>query len=207
MARKVLASLQPQYISVDRNAAKPNERLRADKCELLTIEMDKIMPPHRPYPARISDYVFVLWGDKFEEAEATIFATELRRAGLCVKLIGLAGRRATGVHGMVLLSDLTLGEAMPLASQAICIILPCSAAIAARIEDDPRILGFFEQANHNAAYFVLKQADSIEKLFVAKHAIPVERITTYFSNDDLTEFARYIAGILSDPVRERQILD
>jgi len=156
------------------------------------------MAAHRPSSAKNSDYVFILWGDKFEEAEAAIFATELRRTGLCVKLIGLAGQRSTGVHGLVLLSDMTLGEALPLAHKAICVVIPCNAATAKRIENDPRILDFFQQANLNGAQFIMKQVDAIAEPFAAKLLIPTDSIMTYAEDDELTGFARHIAGVLLD---------
>jgi hypothetical protein len=157
------------------------------------------MPPHRPHLSRIPGYVFVLWGDRFEEAEAAIFATELRRAGFPVKLIGLTGEWSTGVHGLALLSDMTLGEAMPLAPKATCIVLPCSVATAKRLQNDPRVLVFLEQANLNNAHFVIKQLDIMEKSFVAKLTIPIDRIRAYIESDDLSEFARSIARTLFDP--------
>ena len=161
------------------------------------------MPAHRSHSAKVSDYVFILWGDKFEEAEAAIFATELRQTGLCVKLIGLAGQRSTGVHGLVLLSDLTLSEALPLAHKAICVVIPCNTATAKRIENDPRILDFFEQANLNRAQFVMKQFDKIAAPFAAKLSIPPQQIITYSEDDELTGFARHMAGMLLDAASAR----
>ena len=41
----------------------------------------------------ISDsHIFVLWGNGFDEAMTAIFVTELRRAGLRVKVVGLTQR-------------------------------------------------------------------------------------------------------------------
>jgi putative intracellular protease/amidase len=117
------------------------------------------MPNRHPHLTRRTGYVFILWADKFEEAEAAIFATELRRAGLPVKLIGLTGEWSAGIHGLALLSDLTLGEALPLASKELCVILPCHAATARRLENYPRVLDFFEQANLSGAQFVVKHRD------------------------------------------------
>ncbi len=62
---------------------------------------------------RTQDYVFVLWGDRFEEVAATIFVAELRQAGLRVKVVSLTRRRVNGGHGLALLPDLTLEEALP----------------------------------------------------------------------------------------------
>ncbi len=39
------------------------------------------------------NYVFVLWGEQFDELAAVVFVTELRDIGLCVKIVGLTLRR------------------------------------------------------------------------------------------------------------------
>ncbi len=104
------------------------------------------MPIQRSQPRKPSDYIFILWGDKFEETALVTFATTLRDAGLHVKFVGLTGQRSTGKHGVVLCSDLALGQALALAEQAIGVIIPCSAATLSRIENDPRVLDFFQRS-------------------------------------------------------------
>ena len=64
-----------------------------------------------------NDYIFVLWASEFEETTATIFVTELRQAGLPVKIVGLTRRISKGAHGLALVPDITLEQAIPLASQ------------------------------------------------------------------------------------------
>ena len=63
-------------------------------------------------------YVFVLWGKGFYEASATIFVTELRRAGLRVKVVGLTQRRTSGAFGLALVPDVTLDQILLAASHA-----------------------------------------------------------------------------------------
>ncbi|NJN98486.1 MAG: DJ-1/PfpI family protein [Anaerolineales bacterium] len=74
--------------------------------------------------ARHRDYVFVLWADQFEEAPATIFVTELREAGLRVKVVGATPAPISGLHGLALVPDLTLDQALTLLAQVICLIIP-----------------------------------------------------------------------------------
>ena len=50
-------------------------------------------------------YVFVLWGAQFDEAPATVFVSELRNAGINVKVVGLHGQHITGAHGISLKPD------------------------------------------------------------------------------------------------------
>jgi len=143
------------------------------------------------------DYVFVLWGDKFEEATATIFVTAFREAGLRVKVIGLTAQRMSGAHGLALVPDLTLDQALPLAANAICVILPYSSLGIKRLRNDPRIAEFFSRANSNNARFVFGQlADTnIEEIGILP-ANP-DNLLAYPDNEDLVEFARNLSGMLS----------
>ena len=100
---------------------------------------------------KANDYVFVLWGDKFEEAAATIFVTAFREAGIRVKVIGLTAQRISGAHGLALVPDLTLDQALRLASNAVCVILPYTSRGIKRLRNDPRIMEFFSLANSNNA--------------------------------------------------------
>lgn len=54
--------------------------------------------------------VAILLADGFEEVEAITPADYLRRAGLEVRLVGLAGRQVKGAHDVTVTADLTLRE-------------------------------------------------------------------------------------------------
>jgi len=103
---------------------------------------------------RTRQQVLVLWGQDFDEAPATLFITRLRAAGLPVKLVGVSGRYRRGVHGLALLADLTLDQALRLAPDACCIIVPCDQRPIQRMENDPRVRELLAQANANGALFV-----------------------------------------------------
>lgn len=139
------------------------------------------MPINTAQPADKAHYVFILWGEKFDEDVATLFTTEARRLGLCVKIIGLTGVQAAGGNGMIITADLTLGQAMPLADKAICVVIPCSPAILQRIEDDPRIPDFFQQANRNQARFVLSRAEAQQRSSL--HTLPINPAHLAFYDD------------------------
>ncbi len=149
------------------------------------------------HSARTTDYAFILWGEKFDEEVAIIFATELRHLGVCVKIVGLAGLQATGAHGLVMTSDLTLGHALPLADQAICVVVPCSASTLRRGEDDPRITEFFQAALANHAQFVVNHSDVIEQTSLKRWSTPTTRFLIYTEDDDLIALARGIAVSLA----------
>lgn len=55
--------------------------------------------------------VYILLGTGFEELEVIAPADILRRGGVEVKLVALAGTRVTGAHGMELTADGTLSQA------------------------------------------------------------------------------------------------
>ena len=95
--------------------------------------------------ARSLPTIFVLWGEHFDEAAAVIFITTLREAGLRVKIVGLSGSCVKGAHGLGLLADLTLDEALTLADQAICVVIPCTTQNFQRVKGDPRVGEFLER--------------------------------------------------------------
>ncbi len=149
--------------------------------------------------ARCHQYVFVLWGDKFEEATAAIFTTILRKAGLRVSLVGLGGQRAAGVHGLALCSDLTLDQALLLANKAICVGVPCRSLY--RLRNDPRISNLFHQAHKNNAKFIIGQVDESDVTYQDLFPASATEIATYPDDaEDLVRFACEIARSLQgDP--------
>ena len=106
---------------------------------------------------RSQPIVFVLWSHHFEEAPAVIFVSELRQAGLCVKVVSLQGRPMAGIHGLALVSDMTLGQALPLAGKASCVVMPCTTRQVTQLRSDPRLTDFFQQTAANHALFVIGQ--------------------------------------------------
>lgn len=95
--------------------------------------------------ARAQPTIFVLWGEHFDEAAAVLVVTTLRAAGLRVKIVGLGGRCVKGQHGLGLLADLTLDQALAQAEQALCVVIPCTPPIFQRARDDPRVGEFLEK--------------------------------------------------------------
>lgn len=145
--------------------------------------------------SKTNSYVFVLWGDYFEEATATIFVTELRKAGLRVKVVGLTRQRTKGAHGLALIPDLTLEQALPLATHTTCIILPCRLHLAQHLRNDPRLHDFFSLAHSNQAKVVTGQWNEID-LGERGVFLPAENVIIYPEGEDLVEFAREVASSL-----------
>lgn len=98
---------------------------------------------------------FVLWGEQCDEAAAALFITNLRAAGLRVWVVGVSGKRLTGAHGLGLLTDLALDQAIALAPAAICLILPCDSERLARLLNDPRLVTLLQVGAAQQAQFLL----------------------------------------------------
>lgn len=112
---------------------------------------------------RIQPTVFVLWGDRCDELVACTFVTVLRRAGLRVKLVGVSGRRNKGASGLTLTPDLSLREALPLASHAAAVVIPCNGETLRRMVADIQVVTLLENAGSGQGRLVV-QADSLAAL-------------------------------------------
>ena len=148
--------------------------------------------------SKIHNYVFVLWGEKFEEDAAAIFVTELRRAGLRVKVVGLSPQHINGAHGLALVPDLTLDQALSLAGYTTCLIVPYKFRGIKRLANDPRLQKFFAQALANQSRFVFGPVCNGD--LVASGLLPesaVNDVIFYPEHDNIVEFARKLAGSLT----------
>ena len=143
------------------------------------------------------DYIFVLWGDGFDEAVATIFITELREAGFPVRVVGLTPRKLSGAHGLVLVSDLTLDQALSLASQVVCLIVPSASRWGERYKNDPRVPELFNRANANLAKFVMRGFTETMQISWGLPVLSKENVMEYPDVTNLIEFARHMASLLS----------
>ncbi len=135
----------------------------------------------------------ILWGDQFDAVATTIFATEFRKAGIRVELVGLVGTYAAGLHGLLLGSDISLGDALLLAGQARCVIIPCTLATMRRIDNDPRVYQLVAEASHNQAGVIVWQPEVVSDSRLQQLAIPEERLFSYATATELPTFAREIA--------------
>lgn len=99
--------------------------------------------------------VLVLWGQGFDEIAASIFVAELRRLGIQVKLMGLKSRQSAGQHGLTLVPDITLGQALRLADRIRCIIVPAPLAALQQFSYDPRLAELLGRAGPNQPLLVM----------------------------------------------------
>ncbi len=103
--------------------------------------------------------IFILWGRGFDELIACTFVTFFRRSGVRVKLVGISGSRNRGACGLTLLPDLALHEALPLASHAAAVVIPCEENILRQLVDDVQVGSLFQAAAANRAWLVSCEAE------------------------------------------------
>ena len=139
--------------------------------------------------ANYKDYIFVSWGDGFDEVAATIFITEFRKAGLRVKVVALTPRRLSGAHGLALGTDMTLEQALRVADKAICVVLPGATSKIAQLTNDPRLSEFFSRARSGEARFIVGQVDNKDMA----ELMGGPDVAVYPSRDELLEFAEDVA--------------
>lgn len=129
--------------------------------------------------------ILVLWAAGFQEATATIFVTELRQAGLRVKVIGSTRQQIKGSHGLALVPDLTLAQAQPLLTQATHFIIPTTLVFIQHLQNDPCLTAFFEQVDQHQIP-VLIGGDEAETTMFLKSRVMVFPVDT----QALVEFVR-----------------
>lgn len=83
----------------------------------------------------------VVIADGFEETEAIVILSSLRRAGLCAKSVGLTSGLVSSARGIQLMPDTTLTDLHFTTRTAYitAVILPAGSQSLARLEADPRV--------------------------------------------------------------------
>ncbi|MEM7125379.1 MAG: DJ-1/PfpI family protein [Chloroflexota bacterium] len=148
--------------------------------------------------------VFILWADKFDECFATICVTQLRRAGLRVKMVGLAGRQAKGLNGLMLGTDVALGEVLAMVSDTVCLIIPCDKFALRRLESDPRLEDFLRQVSQNEALVVLGHTTAAEAAMIQWQEIFCSKSVLTPPMDDMMGFAQNLAQQLLTTISDRR---
>ncbi len=100
-------------------------------------------------PAKIApkEYVLTIITNGFEEVDTINLISILRRAGLCVKSIGITSGLVSGAHGICLMPDLTFSDLDFIAkmNSSCIIILPENRQCLSKLEADPRLHNFLRQ--------------------------------------------------------------
>lgn len=82
---------------------------------------------------------YVLWGDGFDEVMAVRLLTALRKLAVQSFLVGLRAQGMRGAHGVTLVPNLTLDEALPARHPVGWIVLPWTGASLRSLLTDPRL--------------------------------------------------------------------
>lgn len=84
--------------------------------------------------------IYILWSGQLDAVIATVFATELRRAGLATQLIGMYAKPIRSEFGVVLTPDLSLDESLTASDAVACLIVPGRWRDLQALLYDPRLL-------------------------------------------------------------------
>lgn len=146
-----------------------------------------------------SPIIFLLWGHYFDEVVAAIFVSELRQAGLCVKVLGLEGRPLVGMRGLVLTPDLSLGQLPRFLQRTFAIIVPCALEQLLHYAHDPRLVDFFQEAQHRQVHFVISHrlstaAAGNRALAAVALALPISSCLAYPDLPYLVPFVHTLAS-------------
>jgi putative intracellular protease/amidase len=139
---------------------------------------------------------FVLWADRFDETLAALFVAELRKAGLRVKLVSLVGQPSSGAYGLTLVPDLTLEQALPMAHQASCVVIPCGDAGLKRLKNDPRLQAFLVQTHNAGATFIVHQSGAADLERCAWPFSSKPEPVVYSDGEDALDAARRMVSAL-----------
>lgn len=99
--------------------------------------------------------VWVLWAERFDEATAALFVTEMRAAGLRTRLVSLGGRVAAGSHGLALVADWSLEEALAHRQDVACLVIPAAKEGWQRLTNDPRVNTLMDRLTSGDAALVV----------------------------------------------------
>jgi 4-methyl-5(b-hydroxyethyl)-thiazole monophosphate biosynthesis len=94
--------------------------------------------------------VLVPLAEGFEEIEAITVVDLLRRAGIEVHTAALAGREATGSHGITVAADLPLDQVR--GADYDMIVLPGGMPGADHLKHDPRVIALLREFAHSGRY-------------------------------------------------------
>jgi putative intracellular protease/amidase len=95
-----------------------------------------------------------LWAHGFDEVATALFTATLRQAGQRCKLVGLSRRPAPGAHGLVIVPDWSLDQALSMAPATRCILIPGAEGPVRAACTDPRVRTFLQRAYAQGAHCI-----------------------------------------------------
>jgi hypothetical protein len=107
--------------------------------------------------------ILLLLAEGFPEAEATLYISELRAAGLPLKTVGLTRRPVRSEHGVEIVPDMSIDAVIQTPPQIKLLILPGGKATAGAWRADPRTQLLLDLVQDRGGYLVATNK-SIEML-------------------------------------------
>ena len=104
--------------------------------------------------------LLILWARGFDEVAAVLLLVELRRAGVRVKLVGVAHHTPVGRHGLALVTDLTLSQALQQAAGVQGLIVPAPWDVVVAFAYDPRLNQLVDLIHQAQGLFIAAAAPS-----------------------------------------------
>ena len=116
--------------------------------------------------------------------------------GRRVKLVGLKHQQIAGQHGLTLVPDLSLGQALQAGKQTPCIIIPAPLAALQQFSYDPRLAELLQLATENEAVFLVAALPADKSLLQLNALPPFEtlRMMTYPVIEELLSFIQTELG-------------
>lgn len=100
--------------------------------------------------------VLLLWAENFDAQVAVAFTTQLRRRGIRVYVTGLHQQKIRGQHGIALHTDITIHDALEIADQIDCIIVPADGVGLQTIAYEPRLASLFARVAQTRGSLVIQ---------------------------------------------------
>lgn len=136
--------------------------------------------------------VLVLWHDHFDEIAAAIFVGELRAVGQQVRLVGLGASKNRGKHGLRLVPDTTMTEALAIQEEVEMVVFPCDAWSESIATHDPRLRELLFTLSHQHTRLVVSQ-NAVQTLAHWLPPVAEAFFEVYPSTETLVPFARSVA--------------
>ncbi len=151
----------------------------------------------------------ILVADGFDEIEVILILNTLRRAGICVKSVGLTSGLIHSAHGILLMPDFALTDLERIIdiSSVELVFLPGGECHLAKLEPDPRIHRLLRQvvaqqgfiASDNYGKHILKAA--LEFNDAVEDTEREQMLVHYPSEQTVDQFAQSLAHKLERSVR------
>ncbi len=140
--------------------------------------------------------IFVLWAAHLQEWIAALFVTELRRLGLPVRVVGLHYQPVPGAFGLALSPDIGLEDALPLASQVSCLIVPGSWSQLHSLQQEPRLWLLIKEVVNGGGQLIAGAVRDLPSRHAHEFPVP-SGVLVYPEDEALHPFVRRLALNLS----------